>query len=130
MISALRKIENRGELPGATSAVMEMCVDNPREGFADLFATHPSVRVPGRRRWSNSPAATIPARWRCRRTSRRATAAERAATAAAVRRPAAMARRQRPVPSPPPVLRSRSSRKAPACGVRDPHGPVGPPLSA
>src|SRR5215212_9199375 len=43
MISALRKIGNRGELPGATSAVMEMCVDNPREGFADLFATHPSV---------------------------------------------------------------------------------------
>jgi heat shock protein HtpX len=22
---------------------MEMCIDNPREGFADLFATHPSV---------------------------------------------------------------------------------------
>jgi heat shock protein HtpX len=43
MISALRKIENRGELEGATSAVMEMCVDNPREGFADLFATHPSI---------------------------------------------------------------------------------------
>jgi heat shock protein HtpX len=43
MISALRKIEHRGELPGATSAVMEMCLDNPREGFADLFATHPSV---------------------------------------------------------------------------------------
>ena len=43
MISALRKIENRGELPGATSAVMELCVDNPREGFPDLFATHPSV---------------------------------------------------------------------------------------
>ncbi|MBR0757296.1 M48 family metallopeptidase [Bradyrhizobium jicamae] len=44
MISALRKIENRGELEGATSAVMELCVDNPREGFADLFATHPSVQ--------------------------------------------------------------------------------------
>ncbi|HLZ04346.1 MAG TPA: M48 family metallopeptidase [Bradyrhizobium sp.] len=43
MISALRRIEGRGELPGATSAVMELCVDNPREGFADLFATHPSV---------------------------------------------------------------------------------------
>jgi heat shock protein HtpX len=43
MISALRKIENRGELHGSTSAVMEMCVDNPRQGFADLFATHPSV---------------------------------------------------------------------------------------
>jgi heat shock protein HtpX len=45
MISALRKIENRGELPGATSAVMELCVDNPREEFADLFATHPSVNA-------------------------------------------------------------------------------------
>ena len=43
MISALRKIEGRGELPGATSAVMEMCVDNPREGFSDLFDTHPPV---------------------------------------------------------------------------------------
>src|SRR5437667_8367430 len=43
MITALRKIENRGELPGATSAVMELCGDNPREGFADLVATHPSV---------------------------------------------------------------------------------------
>jgi heat shock protein HtpX len=43
MISALRKIEGRGELPDATSAVMELCVDNPREGFADIFATHPSV---------------------------------------------------------------------------------------
>ncbi len=44
MISALRKIEGRGELPGATSAVMELCLDNPREGFSDLFATHPSVQ--------------------------------------------------------------------------------------
>jgi len=43
MISALRKIENRGELEGSTSAVMEMCVDNPRSGFADLFSTHPSI---------------------------------------------------------------------------------------
>ncbi len=43
MISALRKIEGRGELTGATSAVMEMCVDNPREEFADLFATHPPI---------------------------------------------------------------------------------------
>jgi heat shock protein HtpX len=43
MIMALRKIEGRGELPGVTSSVMEMCVDNPREGFADMFATHPSI---------------------------------------------------------------------------------------
>ena len=43
MIMALRKIEGRGELEGATSAVMEMCVDNPRSGFSDLFATHPAI---------------------------------------------------------------------------------------
>ncbi len=43
MISALRKIEGRGEMHAANSAVMEMCIDNPREGFADIFATHPSV---------------------------------------------------------------------------------------
>jgi heat shock protein HtpX len=30
-------------LPGATSAVMELCVDNPREGFGELFDTHPTV---------------------------------------------------------------------------------------
>jgi heat shock protein HtpX len=45
MITALRKIEGRGELHAANSAVMEMCVDNPREGFADIFATHPSVEA-------------------------------------------------------------------------------------
>jgi heat shock protein HtpX len=45
MIMALRKIENRGELQAANSAVMEMCVDNPRSGFSDLFATHPSVNA-------------------------------------------------------------------------------------
>ena len=43
MISALRKIEGRGELPGATSAVMEICIDNPREGFSNIFDTHPPV---------------------------------------------------------------------------------------
>lgn len=43
MILALRKIEGRGEIPGANSAVMEMCIDNPREGFSNIFDTHPSV---------------------------------------------------------------------------------------
>src|ERR1043165_9860513 len=43
MISALRKIENRGDLAGATSGVLDMCIDNPREGFENLFDTHPSV---------------------------------------------------------------------------------------
>jgi len=43
MITALRKIENRGELARANSAVMEMCIDNPRVGFANLFDTHPPI---------------------------------------------------------------------------------------
>src|SRR6476619_2085583 len=43
MITALRTIEGRGELEGAPSAVMEMCLDNPREGFENLFDTHPSI---------------------------------------------------------------------------------------
>ena len=43
MITALRKIEGRGELERANSAVMEMCVDNPRHDFANLFDTHPPV---------------------------------------------------------------------------------------
>jgi heat shock protein HtpX len=45
MIAALRKIENRGELARANSAVMEMCIDNPRVGFANLFDTHPSIEA-------------------------------------------------------------------------------------
>ena len=45
MISALRKIEGRGEIPGANSAVMEMCIDNPREGFSNIFDTHPPVEA-------------------------------------------------------------------------------------
>jgi heat shock protein HtpX len=43
MIAALRKIENRGELARANSAIMEMCIDNPRVGFANIFDTHPSI---------------------------------------------------------------------------------------
>lgn len=43
MISALKKIEGKGELEGKPSAIMELCLDNPRSGFADLFATHPSI---------------------------------------------------------------------------------------
>ncbi len=43
MISALRKVAGKGEIEGATSGVMEMCLDNPRSGFADLFSSHPSI---------------------------------------------------------------------------------------
>jgi heat shock protein HtpX len=43
MISALMKIAGRSELEGVPSGIMEMCIDNPRTGFADLFATHPPI---------------------------------------------------------------------------------------
>ncbi len=43
MISALRKISGKGEIAEAPSGVMEMCLDNPRSGFADLFSSHPSI---------------------------------------------------------------------------------------
>jgi heat shock protein HtpX len=43
MISALRKIEGRGDIPSANSAVMEMCIENPRSDFSNIFDTHPSV---------------------------------------------------------------------------------------
>jgi heat shock protein HtpX len=43
MISALTKIQGKSELPGVPSGVMELCLDNPRSGLTDLFATHPSV---------------------------------------------------------------------------------------
>jgi heat shock protein HtpX len=45
MISALAKISGKGELEGVPSGLMEMCVDNPRSGFADLFATHPPIEA-------------------------------------------------------------------------------------
>lgn len=59
MISALRKIEGKGELEGVPSAVMELCLDNPRSGFTDLFATHPSIdqRVDALVRYAGGRAA-------------------------------------------------------------------------
>jgi heat shock protein HtpX len=81
MISALRKIEGRGELPGATSAVMELCIDNPREGFSNLFSTREPRQGAGRDR---------------RRPRSRADRAAAAGRAGA-RCVAAAARRSRPV---------------------------------
>lgn len=43
MISALLKISGHAEIPEAPSGLMEMCIENPRHGFADLFATHPPI---------------------------------------------------------------------------------------
>ncbi|MFT0892368.1 M48 family metallopeptidase [Pseudochelatococcus sp. G4_1912] len=43
MIGALMKISGHSDLPSAPSSVMEMCVDNPRHGFASLLSTHPPI---------------------------------------------------------------------------------------
>jgi heat shock protein HtpX len=43
MITALRKIEGRGELKNSVASIMEMCVDNPHSGFVDIFSTHPTI---------------------------------------------------------------------------------------
>ncbi|MFM9865194.1 MAG: M48 family metallopeptidase [Micropepsaceae bacterium] len=44
MISALRKIEGKSEMPSVPSGIMEMCIENKRNTVADLFSTHPSVQ--------------------------------------------------------------------------------------
>jgi heat shock protein HtpX len=43
MISALRKIEGHAEMPAVPSGIMEMCIENQKNGVADLFSTHPTV---------------------------------------------------------------------------------------
>ena len=66
MIMALRKIEGRGELAGATSAIMK-CASTIRVRGLPIFSP-PIRRSPvGSRRWSNSPVGTIRGRSRCRR---------------------------------------------------------------
>ena len=122
MITALRKIEGRGELEGATSAVMEMCVDNPRSGFADLFATHPSI--------DSRVAALVQVRRRPRSRADRAAGPHRGEHG---RRGSAQA----PRPTPPPAG-SRAGRDKPFLPSRPPvelgapppggrPGPWGPP---
>ena len=43
MISALRKISGRAALPNVPADVREMAFENPRTGFAGMFATHPPI---------------------------------------------------------------------------------------
>jgi heat shock protein HtpX len=63
MISALTKIKGKGELEGVPSAVMELCLDNPRSGFSDLFATHPSIeeRIDALTRYAGGKPVIAPA---------------------------------------------------------------------
>jgi heat shock protein HtpX len=76
MISALRKIEGRGELHAANSAVMEMCIDNPREASptslprilrsipVDALVKFAGGHDPGRWRWNMTSPAAFPRRSR------------------------------------------------------------------
>jgi len=42
MIRALTKISGRADL-NAPAEIMEMAIENPRTGFAGMFATHPPI---------------------------------------------------------------------------------------
>ena len=59
MISALQKIEGKGEIEKVPSGIMELCLDNPRSGFQDMFATHPSIadRIEALRRYAGGTVA-------------------------------------------------------------------------
>ena len=120
MIMALRKIEGRGELPGVTSAVMEMCIDNPIEGFADMFATRIPRSTAGSMRWCGWRVATIRGRLRSptkasRRNRVRPTAWSRPWGNSNSQEPSREAPQQKEAPNPLPIP-----------GVtRGPWGPVG-----
>ncbi len=43
MIRALEKISGRAELKSLPSEIREMAIENPRTGFAGIFATHPPI---------------------------------------------------------------------------------------
>ena len=45
MIRALRKIEERSEMPAVPSGIMEMCIENQKNSVADQFSTHPTVQL-------------------------------------------------------------------------------------
>ena len=61
LISALQKIEGKGEIETVPSGIMELCLDNPRSGLQDMFATHPPIaaRVDALQRYAGG-TMTIP----------------------------------------------------------------------
>ncbi|MCA0399456.1 MAG: M48 family metallopeptidase [Proteobacteria bacterium] len=43
MIAALLKISGRADIEGVPSGIMDMCIENDPDDFADIFSTHPSI---------------------------------------------------------------------------------------
>lgn len=43
LISALLKISGRADIEGVPSGIMDMCIENDPDDFADIFSTHPSI---------------------------------------------------------------------------------------
>jgi heat shock protein HtpX len=63
LVRALLKISGRGDVRSAPSGVMALCVDNPRSGSTDLFATHPAIedRIAALQRYAGAePVALQP----------------------------------------------------------------------
>lgn len=69
MISALRKISGRAEMKDVPAEIREMAIENPRTGFAGMFATHPPIekridaliKFAGGRDYVAGPAKRMPA---------------------------------------------------------------------
>ncbi len=61
MISALLKISGRADIDGVPSGIMDMCIENDPDGFADIFATHPSINKRVQALQSYAGGAVIPA---------------------------------------------------------------------
>lgn len=43
LMSALLKISGRADIDGVPSGIMDMCIENDPDDFADIFSTHPSI---------------------------------------------------------------------------------------
>lgn len=43
LISALLKISGRADIDNVPSGIMDMCIENDPDDFADIFSTHPSI---------------------------------------------------------------------------------------
>jgi heat shock protein HtpX len=62
MISALVKIQGNTDLHDVPSGVMELCLDNPRSGFMDLYASHPPIekRIDALVRYAGAHPVALP----------------------------------------------------------------------
>ena len=129
MISALRKIENRGELAGRHLGGDGIVHRQSARGLCRPVRDPPFGGFPGAGAGEISPAGTIPAGWRCRRIPK----AQRTTTSPSSPRPptgsAVSPLHGAPGATPPPARRSPSAGAAEDASQR-PLGPAPSEISA